>query len=100
MDPHEQWHYYQQLLEEQRMIRRLTAAFEKVRQLVPEKPRHTNHLQPGTDTEDQLTDISPKRSGRIAGFVRDHKKAFVGGSILAGVAAIAGELYRRTRGKK
>lgn len=79
MDPHEEAVY-----------ERLKTAFDKIKQHLPSKSE---------DITVRLQDISPKRSSRIAAYVRAHKGTLIGGTVVAFVVALCSEAIRRANGK-
>lgn len=82
MDPHED--------HADRMYFKLLAYYNRIRQYLPNKPE---------DATEQLQDISPRRSSRIAAYVRTHKKHFAGGAAVAFIIALCGEIIRRSDNK-
>lgn len=91
MDPHEEWLYYQSLIEERKMRRRLIDAFDRIRRHVRDEPDKA--------PTEQLEVISPRRSSTFAEYMRTHRKAFIGGAATALVIAVGGEIIRRIRGR-
>lgn len=93
MDPHEEGR-----LAGEEAGRRIQAKYDKLVAIsLPAFKRVRRSSEPD---DEQLKDVSPSRSSRIAEHVRTHKNQYLGGLAAAFTVASGGEIIRRIRGDK